>query len=900
MPTINVLDGAGTSRTVNTLPPTGSAASADSLPVVIASDQSAVPVNPDVTRGSGPVDAKTQRVTLATDGPMVTAIGQPADAAASSDTGSFSLLSLFKRLLQVSTSISSKIPTLYNGRLPANISSVTTTFREPFQTYPGTNWVTVNQVTGDIIQVEGNSGGSSYLVISKNPLDVSGVDTVVETVASFDMPIETSIGLHLSQRTVGQEFSIDITSVEAQSPAPAELTISSIQQAASVLTVNTATAHGLTVGQRIGIYGCVDSRFNYPSLVVATTPTPTQFTVTAGPAGTIPAVTAGPFTSGFVYLRSAMDRRPNGTSIVFENATATNASFYVKSENGDPMQFGGGTFAGNHSVTIGSTASVQPVASPTNYNLRPTTEYRLALMTDRLQWHDVAVDAVAGTTARATVTQVIPNNNVDYKLRFRARNNKGLSAPVAQIVSATKTGTTTATVVTDVPHGLTTGDIINAYTRDTTNFAAIVGSSTAVASVVNATTFTVVWGAAVTATSFGGFVARVNGGQAFQGALAAGAIIQSIVRTANIVTVTGNAAISGVLIGDYVNIIGVRNAVDGSSLGIDGAYRVRNISGTTIDLEPIGTTPTGADIVLTNCGGVIVRRTDMRISFVRMFDFERVRIEALNRPVNDVAGAVPITVQNAPAVAQSGTWNINAITTLPALAAGTNVIGAVNLGIPGTVADVASAALTTTTTTAAFTPTFGTEYQVNIPVTAVTGTTPTLDVVIQESDDSGTNWFDVYHFPRITGTGMFRSPKIALKGNRIRYVQTVGGTTPSFTRAVNRSQGSAASARPQRRIFDRAVSLTTLNATTASLNIQECTSVQLAINLGAATTPPAIQLEGSDDNGVTWYAIGSPLTGVASSTVQLTVPNINAELVRGRVSTVGATVTAGYVEIKAY
>jgi hypothetical protein len=47
--TVDVLDGAGVSRTVNTLPALGSAVSASSLPVVIASDQGTVPVKSGVT-----------------------------------------------------------------------------------------------------------------------------------------------------------------------------------------------------------------------------------------------------------------------------------------------------------------------------------------------------------------------------------------------------------------------------------------------------------------------------------------------------------------------------------------------------------------------------------------------------------------------------------------------------------------------------------------------------------------------------------------------------------------------------------------------------------------------------------------------------------------------------------
>jgi hypothetical protein len=190
---------------------------------------------------------------------------------------------------------------------------------------------------------------------------------------------------------------------------------------------------------------------------------------------------------------------------------------------------------------------------------------------------------------------------------------------------------------------------------------------------------------------------------------------------------------------------------------------------------------------------------------------------------------------------------------------------------------------------------------VNIPVTAVTGTTPTLDVSIEESDDSGTNWFKVYDFPRITGTGIFRSPVIPLVGNRVRYVQTVGGTSPSFTRAINRLQSSRDAA-PVRQLIDRTVVLTTLNSVTPSIVSSDCGNrVQLVVNVGAiTTTAPQLQIEGSDDNGTTWYSVGSPLTAVASSTVQLTVSNINSQLVRARVSTAGVGVTAGYVMVKAH
>lgn len=244
--------------------------------------------------------------------------------------------------------------------------------------------------------------------------------------------------------------------------------------------------------------------------------------------------------------------------------------------------------------------------------------------------------------------------------------------------------------------------------------------------------------------------------------------------------------------------------------------------------------------------------------------------------------------------------NIGTVTTVTTVTTVASVTAA-NLNFNQLIADVASAALTTTTTTAAITPTFGISYQVNIPVTAVTGTTPTLDVSIEESDDSGTSWYKVYDFQRITAVGNYRSPMIPLVGNRVRYVQTVGGTTPSFTRSVNRLQSSYP-ALVQRQLVDRTISLTTLNSVTPTILARDAgNATQLIINVGAiTTTAPALQLEGSDDFGTTWYAIGSPLTAVASSTVQVTVTNINAAALRARVSTAGVGVTAGYVMIKAH
>lgn len=219
--------------------------------------------------------------------------------------------------------------------------------------------------------------------------------------------------------------------------------------------------------------------------------------------------------------------------------------------------------------------------------------------------------------------------------------------------------------------------------------------------------------------------------------------------------------------------------------------------------------------------------------------------------------------------------------------------------IPVIITDQAAAAITTTTTSATITPTNGISYLVNVPVTVVSGTNPTLDFRIQESRDNGVNWYTVYDFPRITGIGNYLSPVLMLTGNRIRYVQTISGTTPSFTRAITRLQSSSINNNINQ-LFDRTIDLNTLNSVTPALMISNSQSAQLVVSIGTATGAPAIQLEGSDDNGVSYYSIGSPLTAVASSTVQVSISGINSQMIRAKVSTAGSSAVPNYILLKGY
>lgn len=66
-------------------------------------------------------------------------------------------------------------------------------------------------------------------------------------------------------------------------------------------------------------------------------------------------------------------------------------------------------------------------------------------------------------------------------------------------------------------------------------------------------------------------------------------------------------------------------------------------------------------------------------------------------------------------------------------------------------------------------------------VTVVSGTSPTLDVKLQDSSD-GVNWVDIPSgaFTQATATGVKRLV-VSDVGRYVRAVATIGGTTPSFT-----------------------------------------------------------------------------------------------------------------------
>lgn len=99
---------------------------------------------------------------------------------------------------------------------------------------------------------------------------------------------------------------------------------------------------------------------------------------------------------------------------------------------------------------------------------------------------------------------------------------------------------------------------------------------------------------------------------------------------------------------------------------------------------------------------------------------------------------------------------------------------------------VASAARTASGNTAAMTG-YGpaTSLRAQLNVTAASGTSPTLNVVIEDSVDGGTTWNSVGTFTQATAAGVQTVNVTAPFAGTLRVRWTVAGTTPSFTFAVD-------------------------------------------------------------------------------------------------------------------
>jgi hypothetical protein len=294
--------------------------------------------------------------------------------------------------------------------------------------------------------------------------------------------------------------------------------------------------------------------------------------------------------------------------------------------------------------------------------------------------------------------------------------------------------------------------------------------------------------------------------------------------------------------------------------------------------------------------------TTWQVGFVSVEKFPSIPVFLQGQRAQGNQNAAPVKVINSFALAANQSTNIAQIGGAVAMsvvgAGGTNRALGVVFAAPISVADVTAAARTASGNSGTIAQDLGNVIAGQITVTAVTGTSPTLDMALEQSFDNGTTWQTVWMAPRVTAAANIIFPPMQLTGRR-RWVWTIGGTTPSFTIAVN-VMAASADAPIIRTLQDRAIAPNTGGSASAALRVEGTKFLSATIVSGAgATSAPVYGIFVSED-GASWADTGLSITVPASSTVAgaVAVP-FPAALARLQIKTAGVAATQTVATLRA-
>lgn len=549
------------------------------------------------------------------------------------------------------------------------ISNSRTKFRDSFSDI-NTDFWTVVTGTGDTVVIDGNAGGASYIKITKNPL-YPNTETMLTSKEAFEVPMRLGVGISVSKRVAGQDFSVELVKsktsgdVDSETPyTPVELTGPGVVVSTS-WTFTSVTPHGLVVGDRVIVYGRTDTRSNLGPLLVTSVPTPTTFTI--GFSITNGSYGAGGFVTKCHPLGSAME----GMGTLLYGTTANNADAVARDghnstiiQNWNP----GNAF---------SDALVNTV--PVNYNqaytyaFLPKSIVEMYMTMDHIAFTLNDTDSTTVTRSSLKREQTVPDPSKKYKIRFRGLNWVNAPTPVGRITAISRGASTTATVTVE-NHGLDINDYVTLYgMRDTAANFPLLTTPTKVASIVNANQFTIVFGSIVTSSSYGGCVFKIHGGNV--PAVTSSAVQSISLIAANRLQLQFLASQGAATIGESVCVYGLVDSSNQPLPQYEGLYRVANNNTTTfrMELDPMQ----GQDLsglTTTNVGGTAIFAPDYRLHFARVLDYTRHVVEAYaGKSKNDAAHAMPVTIQGHFAtntVTVAGTVNATCSGTVNALATG--------------------------------------------------------------------------------------------------------------------------------------------------------------------------------------------------------------------------------------
>lgn len=777
--------------------------------------------------------------------------------------------------------------------------------KDSFNTVDNTRWTYPTLLTGMLVRPDGNVAGSSFVSVDM-PADGQDLTYRVQSVKSWPVPSELTLGVTVSQRVFGEQIWLnwagldpaDLVTPMRDSALPELSVTGTITVASNIGTVTVSeelATCGLKTGDSIYIYGADDNRVNYGPMLVTETRPATKTFLCALVAGNATYTVTG----AHVVKLPQTDRLKYAACLRLFSASSGNADYNTRNGGGSPTVEQWNPGNSWDATTIPNIGGVNYATAPgSNYTVAFVSKAEIRMQHKMEMARAVMVDQDANAAPRSVKRKrkEIPDQTLMYGVEFGIDVLKNRSVPGVPITVAQKTASATAVLTCPGhPFGSTPG-LINKWItiygiRDNTNFA---NQTTALqVTVISATQISVTLGSSATATSYGGFFLILNGGQ---GPNIQNNNVQSYRKTADGLRLELTAISNwSETIGHVVDLRGFVNASNVALTALMGKYKVAAWTTTVMELEPLdGQDLSGVTTSATNAGGTVVRVTSLRMHYVKVKRRAEMRVD-LPENEGDAATATSMWLQggvlNGNQSVRLDQINGQGVTTAQN---GTMVVGLVG---PINNADMASGAKTSTGNTGTITPGNQAGTVFHIGVSATGGTTPTMDLSYEESGDDGTTWYTSYQLPRVTANGVIMTEPIRMNGTRYRWSWIINGTTPTFTVIINGKRLTWVP--PLVKQFRDATSasfgtinLTTLASATPAYRCDGCQNFKLSLTLGTATTPPQIQLQVSD-NAIDWANVGAILTGTASATVAVAVANTPAPYVRAIVTTIGNTLGAG-------
>lgn len=545
---------------------------------------------------------------------------------------------------------------------------------EAWGNFSGVNWA-----GGDFVTMVSTSNGQKITAISASTINPG------ESYAVFNQPVRVPCEFRYSGSIVRNKHQFAAAGVFQNGDSgpdviPNPINIVSIYQSSADLgAAYNATAGSICtvvlespipdVNENGSVYltdwfhtdGLADSRLNYQNCAIKFISADRK-TITFGfsdeaalPSLAIPAVSPALGTAKIYFYNNASGAR-QGAGWRFTGTTATSAAIWTMF-GGEDLQISG-TPLGDHRVTIGSTAPVYALGVMGNYEIRPTSVFRLDIDSRNVVFFDKSTDSSSSVFAnRMQRNEVKPDLSSLLLPRFRIYQPVGMTRPRAKVIRADHASASTTTVLTLDRSPLSAGFQVGSQCTykggsNQTNFAASATPAAITAIDDSAKTVTMAWGAAVAGTSWGGALVLVNGGVDQPGIIvqAAQAVVPYSLNTAWL-QITGSAAWAGASVGDYIDAYGFRDQTTGADVGVDGAWEVANISTTGLIVKPIidvfgrRVSPVfSPSLPSTNCGGALILRTTMRSHDFMLMEKGDMEVSLRGQGTSNIADSIPVNL----------------------------------------------------------------------------------------------------------------------------------------------------------------------------------------------------------------------------------------------------------------